>query len=232
MNLGLIVGVLGILQVTSLETTVGLVLVALAAVAGSLRADRSLREQLEGAVNRLDEKLVLVSRALSSPLPYEVVSGHYKWDFEPGGKVAKVSKKARIRFVNNGVWTILQWHSNGVDVREPKAHRLTEQGHKQRLSVLQGPTDPPLQRVGKLVAFDRECGLDDGPGLRVRLRVLRKLRRGAGVAQYRHRDLDRRPHDRTGLGRGSPAGSDLARGRRGAHATLSRTGRRAIQDAN
>lgn len=154
--LGVIVGVLGIFQVTSLEITVGMILVALAAVAGSLHRDRSLRDELKGAVDRLDSKLVIVSRALSSPLPYEVVAGHYKWDFQPGGQVAKVTKRARVRFVHNGIWTILQWHSMGIHVQDLVAHRLGDQGPKQ-LNVLTGPDDPPNQRFGKLIAFDREC---------------------------------------------------------------------------
>ncbi len=77
--------------------------------------------------------------------------------FPGGGKIATVSKKARIRFVHNGVWTILQWHTTGVDVRDLTAHRLTEQGLRRRLNVLDGPADPPQQRIGKLVTLDHEC---------------------------------------------------------------------------
>lgn len=155
--LGVIVGVLGIFEITSLKVTVGLVLVCLAALAGSLHKDRALREKLESTVESLDTRLTVVSRALSSPLPYEVVSGHYQWDFEPGGKIATVTKKARIRFVHNGIWTILQWHTAGVQVRDLTAHRVTEQGQRRSLDVLSGPADPPQQRVGKLVTLDHEC---------------------------------------------------------------------------
>lgn len=34
---------------------------------------------------------------------------------------------------------------------------MTEQGLKRRLDVLDGPADPPGQRVGKLVTLDHEC---------------------------------------------------------------------------
>jgi hypothetical protein len=155
--LGIIVGVLGIFEVTNLKITVGMVLVALAAVAGSLHRDRALREKLDTTVEQLDSRLTVVSRALSSPLPYEVISGHYKWDFQIGGKTAIVTKKARIRFVHNGVWTILQWHTRGADVCDLAAHRVTEQGLRRRLNVLDGPADPPQQRVGRLVTLDHEC---------------------------------------------------------------------------
>jgi hypothetical protein len=155
--LGVIVGILGIFEITSLKIAVGLLLLALAAVAGSLHRDRGLREKLEESVQGLDARVIAVARAFSSPLPYEVVSGQYRWDFQPGGKVASVTKSARIRFVHNGVWTILQWHTQGVDIRDPIAHRLTEQGQRRRLQVLAGPSDPPLQRVGKLVTMDHEC---------------------------------------------------------------------------
>src|ERR1700704_1929186 len=73
--LGAVIGLLGIVHLASLETVVGTTLVVLAVVAGSLRRDRDMRKDL---VDRLD----LLSRAFSSPLPYEVISGHYEWDFE------------------------------------------------------------------------------------------------------------------------------------------------------
>ena len=46
-------------------------------------------------------------------------------------------------------------------MREATAHRLTDEDQRKALNVLDGPVDPPQQRVGKLVALDRECGQNE-----------------------------------------------------------------------
>ncbi|HEY6551343.1 MAG TPA: hypothetical protein VIY71_09120 [Solirubrobacterales bacterium] len=159
--LGLLIGLLSALEVTGTATTSGLILLVLAAVAASLHRDRTLRKKLEKAVGELEGRLDDVSRAFSSPLPYEVISGHYQWNFLPGGKIATVCKRARVRFVHNGVWSILQWHSKGVDVREINARRLFEQGSSLDLKVFGDLRVQPRERIGKLIALDAECRQND-----------------------------------------------------------------------
>jgi hypothetical protein len=144
---GVVVGALGVAEVTSAEITSGTTLIVLAIVTDALRRDRTLRKEL-------NERLSLVSRAFSSPLPYEVIDGHYTWDFEPGGRIARVRKRAHIRFVQNGVWTIVQWHIGKADVRDRRARRLLADDERE-LTILDGPVDPP-DKTGKLIALDRE----------------------------------------------------------------------------
>jgi hypothetical protein len=157
-----ITGVLGVLQITSLETTVGLTLVAVAALAASLHRDRSLREGLKATTADLHHRLSAVSRAYSNPLPYDIIAARYSWTFEPGGETATVGKGARVRFVHNGVWSILTWHTDGARVHEPEARRRLQNGKALSLEVFGDLKGVPTRgRFGKLIALDRKYVQND-----------------------------------------------------------------------
>lgn len=158
---GLVVGVLDVIGVTSPQITIGATLIVLAAVVAALHRDRSLREELEAKVGDLDDKLSAASRAFSNPLPYDVISAHYQWSFEVGGRIANVRKQARVRFVHNGIWSILTWHSNGVSIHQPSAHRLLDGDGIQSLKVFGDLEGLPKGRFGKLIALNREYRLND-----------------------------------------------------------------------
>jgi hypothetical protein len=161
-----VVGVLGVLKVTSLETTVGLTLVAVGALTASLHRDRSLREDLKDTTADLHHRLSAVSRAYSNPLPYDIIAARYSWTFESGGETATVGKRARVRFVHNGVWSILTWHTDGARVRDPEARRLIKGGKKKggalSLEVFGDLKGIPARgRFGKLIALDRKYVQND-----------------------------------------------------------------------
>jgi hypothetical protein len=151
------VGILGLTKVTSETTTLSLILVVLAALAGSLHRDRSLREGLKGSVNNLENRLSVVSRALSNPLPYDVIRARYRWDFDAVGDVADVRKRARVRFVHNGVWTVLAWHTDIGNVHNAEAHRWVNDDKTHPLIVL-GDLNLGDGHFGKLIGLDRKYG--------------------------------------------------------------------------
>lgn len=150
-----IAGALGLLGVTDLKTTVALTLAVLAAVAGSLHRDRGMRERLEGSVKELDSRLASVSRAYSNPLPFDVIRARYVWEFDERGEVATVRKRARIRFVHNGVWTLLAWHTVAERIKNPTARLYLKDEAIHELKIFKG-LDLGDGKRGNVIGLDRQ----------------------------------------------------------------------------